>query len=74
MFQDLNSIDGPHSGNLYNDRVLSRGRKLEIMTSKRYLMIKKKVIEYSEHSRLAKIRFGGNHIAGVVIEEYFSSK
>jgi hypothetical protein len=62
------------SGNLYDNRVLSKGRKLEIITSKRYLMIKKEVIEYSEHSRLAKIRFGGNSIAGVVIEGYFSSK
>ena len=74
VFHGLASIDSPLNSDLCNKTLPTIVRKLETMTSKRNLMIENKVIKYSKCSRLTKTIFRGNSIAGVVIEEYFSSK
>ena len=74
MFYILNSTGGPSGNDLYNNRALNIARKLEKMTSRRNLMIRKEILEYPRYIRLVKIKSGDTSMNRVIIEECFSSE
>ena len=74
MFYILNSTGGPSGNDLCNDRALNIARKLERITSRRNLMIRKEILEYPRYIRLVKIKSGDTSMNRVIIEECFSSE
>jgi hypothetical protein len=63
----LHSIGSLASGDLSDDSMLSSGRELERTSSRRGLMIGKKLFEYSGYSRLTDTQIRSNRVSRLTI-------